>query len=186
MSFWWKTVCKRIESIPRPSTLVPWLRKQQNCPSGSVTELGSAFLVPTILRALRILVSLKRRQTDPLFTGSHSASRLSFQSGIRRIFCAFKLGLLFPCLEGRMHFCPASLPHPGSIAPLLFPSCYGLRCFSLRASQVPSHICHSSHPLSFISSVSINDSGLGPGSRYKTKQNKRGPCLLGHMEEFGF
>lgn len=54
-----KTVCKLIESVPASSTRVPWLWKQQNCPSVSVTKLVSPLLVPVTPGALGVGALLK-------------------------------------------------------------------------------------------------------------------------------
>ena len=85
-----KTVCKITRLIPGSSLQVPWLWKQQNCPSAPMSKLVSTALVPIVPRALRILILLKRGQTFPVFAGSHSASQVSIHGWIRRI---------FPCIQ---------------------------------------------------------------------------------------
>lgn len=129
-----KTICKIIELIPGAPTQVPW--KQQNCPSVSVMNLVSALLVPIIPRALRILILLKSEETYPVFTGSRSASQLFLPSGIRRIFCTFKPGLLALSLAEGINPFPASLCHLCYFCPFPLSSlCPNLLSLPLRASQ---------------------------------------------------
>ena len=91
--------------------------------------------------------------------------------------------VLLACREDEPSSCfsVSSVQHRPSPFPVLFQPAV----FSFKGQTSSKSYFHSFHSLSFISSTSVTYSVLGPGSRYKTEQNKHGPFLFSHMEGFG-
>lgn len=93
-----KTVYKLIESVPVSSTRVPGLRKQQNCPSVSVTRLVSAPWVPVTPGALRSGALL--RESSPALWARLSLQLSGASSGHRERFLRFQTRRAgFPVLQ---------------------------------------------------------------------------------------